>query len=312
MLSIESLENVRQTGNKLTARCPACHEIGADRTGQHLAYWPDTGKFACAANPGDKPHRQRIWQLVGAPDARTESFRPSRAEGACRQEEAAHARHREALAAAARRDASRIFSMDWPPEDIWHESPVILDSAEPDWRLLLGSLFPPEAVIWIGEPTDSGPGHELHFQRWPDWFDSYPAEPPCPMTCPDTFQPGSFSRCAASVYSSPFLVVEADEAIGQKPTTPAERAENIRRNLCVLHWLKEELDWSLRAIIHTGGKSCHGWFDRPPEQHIRELKDIAPALGIDASVFSPAHPVRLPGVRHEKTGAPSRLLYLNA
>ena len=37
MLTIETLENTRQSGNKITARCPACHENGADRTGQHLA-----------------------------------------------------------------------------------------------------------------------------------------------------------------------------------------------------------------------------------------------------------------------------------
>jgi hypothetical protein len=70
------------------------------------------------------------------------------------------------------------------------------------------------------------------------------------------------------------------------------------------------LHWSLRAVIHTGGKSAHGWFERPPPAHIEELKAIAPALGMDASVFSPAHPVRLPGVKHEKTGVRSRLLFL--
>ncbi len=311
MLSLEKLENVKYSAGKITARCPACHEAGADRSGQHLACWPDTGKFACAANPGDKPHRQRIWQLAGLPDDKKQSFRPSRSEVLRRRESAAHTRHAEALAEAARREAGRIFTLDWPEADIWHESPFILEGAEPDWHSLLAGLYSREAVVWIGDPHDSGPGHELHFQQWREWLDSYPSAPPRPMTCPDTFRPGSFSRCAASVDASPFLVIEADEAIGRKPVTPAEREENIRRNLCILRWLREELNWSLRAIIHTGGKSCHGWFDRPPPEHIHELKAIAPALGIDASVFSPAHPVRLPGVRHEKTGAMSRLLFLS-
>ncbi len=310
MLDLAKLENVRQSAAKLTARCPACHESGGDRAGNHLACWMDTGKFACAAHPGDTVHRQRIWQLAGMAGDRPLPRPPSRREILRRRASAALARRSAALADAARQQAARIFTLDWPEADICRESPVILDSQEPDWHLLLSRLYPPDALIWIGDPTDSGPGHECHFQTWPDWFESYPGDPPRPMTCPDTFQPGTFSRSAGKVHSSPFLVVEADEAIGRKPATPDERTENIRRNLCLLRWLREELHWQLRAIIHTGGKSCHGWFDRPPPEHIAELKFIAPALGMDASVFTPAHPVRLPGVRHEKTGQHSRLLYL--
>lgn len=310
MLDLAKLENVRESAGKITARCPACHEIGADRKGHHLVHWPESGKFACAARPGDKPHRQRVWLLAGLLDATAPAYRPTPQQALQRREAAAQARHRASLTDAARHHAERIFILDWLPADIWHESPMILDGAEPDWHLLLSALYTPEALLWIGEPHESGTGHECHFQPWPEWLESYPAGPPRAMTCPDTFQPGTYSRCIASVQDSPFLVVEADEAIGHKPATDAERAENIRRNLCILRWLREELQWSLRAIVHTGGKSCHGWFDRPPPTHVSELKAIAPALGIDASVFSVAHPVRLPGVRHEKTGRNSRLLFL--
>lgn len=309
MLDVAKLENVRQSAGKLTARCPACHEAGADRKGQHLACWPESGKFACAAHPGDKAHQQRIWHLAGL-DGDLPPPPPSRQEILRRRESAAHARRSVSLADAARRQADRIFALDWDPADIWHESPMILDGAEPYWHLLLTCLFPPEATLWIGEPSHSGPGYDHHFRPWPFWLKEHPSGPPHPMICPDTFQHGTLSRSARNVHSSPFLVVEADEAIGHKPATPAERTENVRRNLCLLRWLREELHWNLRAIIHTGGKSCHGWFDRPPAGHIAELKTIAPALGIDASVFAPAHPVRLPGARHEKTGLMSRLLYL--
>jgi len=312
MLDLAKLENVRQSAGKITARCPACHEADGDRAGNHLACWPESGKFACAAHAGDKAHRRRIWQLAGLPDPDRPAIprSRSRAEILRARAQSAALRHRRCLDTAARREATRIFTLDWLPADLLHDSPVILDSAKPGWHLLLSRLFPADAILWIGNPTDSGPGHESHFQPWPDWMESYPDAPARPMTCPDTFQPGTFSRSARNVHSSPFLVVEADEAIGHKPATPAERAENIRRNLCLLRWLREELQWNLRAVIHTGGKSCHGWFDRPPPEHISELKAIAPALGIDASVFTPAHPVRLPGMRHEKTGRNSRLLFL--
>ena len=63
-LDLTRLEKIRRTGNKLTARCPACHAMGNDRTGNHLVILP-SGKFACAALPGDNPHRREIFALVG-------------------------------------------------------------------------------------------------------------------------------------------------------------------------------------------------------------------------------------------------------
>ncbi len=316
MLSLEQLEKVRHVpGGKLTARCPACHEAGGDRTGTHLVYWPDTERFACAANPGDKAHRQRIWQLAGKPDPgpRERRLHTSRRSPAARvrfhREQAREAR-RAALPAAACAQVDRILQFSWDPVDIWHESGVILDGMEPDWHLLLSTLHPSDAVLWTGSVHHSGPGHERHFQPWPALLESHPDGPPGPMTCPSTFHPGSCRRDAASLAASPYVVVEADEAIGYKPATPAERALNVARNLAILRWLRDEAGWNLRAIVHTGGKSCHGWFDRPPDPYLEELRAIAPALGIDAGVFSPTHPVRLPGVIHEKTGHLSRLLYL--
>lgn len=318
MLDLAKLENIRRTGERITARCPACHEAGGDRTGNHLACWPDTGKFACAAHPGDKPHRQRIWALAGLPSGEPKRKRPpqpGRQEVLRRRAAVEEARHRAAVAAAARREADRIFTaFDWHPDDITRASPARPAGTAPAWHNLFTLLYPPDAVLWAGRITDSGEGRGHHFQTRAQWLAAHPhaAAPPHPFTCPDTFLPGSFSRCGANVSDSPYLVVEADEALGHKPGTDAERAENLRRNLCILRWLREELRWSLHAIVHTGGKSCHGWFLRPPEPHLAELKALAPALGIDRSVFEKAHPVRLPGVPHEKTGGRSRLLYLAA
>ncbi|HWB03268.1 MAG TPA: hypothetical protein VG796_09605 [Verrucomicrobiales bacterium] len=201
--------------------------------------------------------------------------------------------------------------MDWEDADLWDDSSIRLERSARGWHLLLTTLYPPGVVLWIGHPHESGPGHESHFQTRDQWLDSHPGTPPCPFICPDTFLPGACHRHTAGVAASPYLVVEADEALGRKPATGGERAENLRRNLCILRWLHETLAWPLRAIIHTGGKSCHGWFERPRDTALQDLKALAPALGIDASVFIPAHPVRLPSVVHEKTGVKSRLLYLS-
>jgi hypothetical protein len=311
MLEIEKLENIRLSGSKLIARCPACRADGADDTGNHLVLWPESGKFACAAHPGDREHRRLIWRLAGS--ARV-GWRPpglTRADFLKKRESARRVQRAEQLASAARdRAGELIFSRTWDPEELAARSPVPLGTGQAHWCQMLSRLFGEDEVVWIGEVWQSGVRHQGHFRPCSEWLRSRETGPPGPMTCPDTFKPGSVSRSGSSVATSRYLVVEADEAIGRKPVTEAERVENLRRNLCIIRWLHEGLGWRLRAIVHTGGKSCHGWFDRPPAGHIDELRSLSPVLGTDAALFASAHPVRLPAVVHPSTGVKSRLLYL--
>lgn len=66
MLDLAKLENARRHGAKVEARCPACAEQGADKTGNHLVVF-ETGSFGCIANVGSAGefHRKRIWDLAG-------------------------------------------------------------------------------------------------------------------------------------------------------------------------------------------------------------------------------------------------------
>jgi len=64
-LDVAKLEKVRElAGGIVQARCPACAEGGADKTGEHLRVYPD-GKFGCCVHPKDSEHRKRIWALAG-------------------------------------------------------------------------------------------------------------------------------------------------------------------------------------------------------------------------------------------------------
>jgi hypothetical protein len=64
-LDVAKLEKVRElAGGIVQARCPACAEGGADKTGEHLRIYPD-GKFGCCVHPKDGEHRKRIWALAG-------------------------------------------------------------------------------------------------------------------------------------------------------------------------------------------------------------------------------------------------------
>ena len=66
MLNQNRLEKVRRINGKTTAQCPACHEAGGDKQGNHLILTSD-GKFGCVLFQGSEGHnhRQRIFELVG-------------------------------------------------------------------------------------------------------------------------------------------------------------------------------------------------------------------------------------------------------
>jgi hypothetical protein len=64
-LDFSRLENVRERGNRIISRCPACAEIGGDKQHDNLMVF-ESGLFACAAYQGDREHSSRILQLAGA------------------------------------------------------------------------------------------------------------------------------------------------------------------------------------------------------------------------------------------------------
>jgi len=79
-LDLSKLENVRERGNRIVSRCPACAEIGGDNGHDNLMVF-ESGLFACAAYQGDREHASRILQLAGAktdwrPDAPPPPRRP--------------------------------------------------------------------------------------------------------------------------------------------------------------------------------------------------------------------------------------------
>ena len=228
----------------------------------------------------------------------------------------------------------------WAEVDAWEDSPVRLDGPpEADHELFLRHVFPPDAVLWIGERHESGrPEFAANFRTAAEWC-AAPAAP-APLVCPGIFRAGSFSRSAENVEHSPFLVVEADAvdpivaakaaraaavradlAAGKIPEDRAnillaryglndeDRERNRAGCLALARWLRDEYRLRLRAVVDAGNKSCHAWFDRPPDAIVAELVALAPGLRIDTATFRPAQPVRLPGWKRD-TGRTQRLLFL--
>jgi hypothetical protein len=310
-LEISRLEKVRRlAAGKIIARCPACAEVGSDRTGNHLAIFPD-GRFACAAHAGDEDHRKRVFALVGIhsepdPEQRRE-WQEQRTREQRRQISTKHLVHtarkyREAL----------VKRYEWHPADVWDDSPQRIDS-----RLVascpchfLASQFSPDSFVWTGEVHHSGkPEYSTCWKPCSEWFATDAKIGP--MTTPATWRPGIYSRSGDNVVSAPYTVLDFDGFDGVKPHTPNELREHFRASLALIRWLREDHHWQLSAIVATGGKSLHAWFQLPPSPVLQSLRETAAPLGIDAGLLGrPEHPCRLPGQVHSVTGRSSHVLWL--
>lgn len=165
----------------------------------------------------------------------------------------------------------------WPEADVFHESPRMTDSPEQDYNAML-SLFDQDAVLWMGEPTDSGTGKGAHFRTVKEFLT---VESIGHFTTPAYFKPGSESRSNENVIGRPFLVVESDTLTKDE-------------SLSIYKWMKGFM--RLKAIVSTGGKSIHGWFDFPSIGLYEKLKVMLPELDCDRALFKPSQPVRMPGV----------------
>jgi len=305
-LDLARLEMVRHhTGGKITARCPACAEEDHDRTGNHLAVFP-SGKFTCIA---DAAHRRRVWELIGIREGIRPEERPRHNTGEQERRKREHERRKlEDLARVRRADLAEKYR--WQPADLWEDSPTRPNDAADDPRLFLASLFPPDAIVWTGKVFESGEGYRNRWRLVSDWFNA-PFEDLGPMTAPATWTPVAVSRSQNAIASAPFVVLDFDGQDGRKPTTAPELERHLAESLAFVRWLRERLHWRLAAILTTGGKSIHAWFEHPGPACLDSLRPTLAPFGIDGSLIGhPEHPCRLPGQIHQKTEELSRTLWL--
>lgn len=314
-IDITRLLKLRRTGNKIVARCPACHATGGDRRGEHFFLNTADGKFGCGAFPGDTEHRREIFRLVGIPGERRPDPERDRRWRMVRDEERRRESARASLVETAKSKRDRIIARhQWEPCDVWEDSPQRIDQhlVESDTRHFIASLFPQDATVWTGDERQSGQDGK-HATRWRSvaaWQNA-PEQSVGPMVSPATWPTGTISRAAENVATAPFMVLDFDGFDGVKPQTPQEINRHVRDALGLVRWLHTGLQWQLAAIVWTGSKSIHAWFHSPPAAVVQSLVTTATALGIDAGLIGrPEHPCRLPGQIHAKTGKLSRVLWL--
>ena len=133
------------------------------------------------------------------------------------------------------------------------------------------------------------------------------------MIAAGVFDSDSINRKNECVKFDPYIVIECDEIIGHEPKTKAEKAQNKKLGAALIRYAQDRLGLILRAVIDTGNKSLHAWFDRPSLADFEALSSKAKALCIDKGVLDQCQfsPLRLPGCIHSKSQSPATLIYLN-
>lgn len=231
----------------------------------------------------------------------------------------------------------------WDFMDIMESSPLHIEGGRAQAIALLG-LFDPNDTVWCGEKEDSIAKDKVdeyeadkrkHARlrsvrrcfrpalRWIDFAKTSIDVMPGPRVCACVFKPvdaqgrPATARSLEQVARARFLVVEHDHL------TLDEQGAHLR-------WLREACKLRLRAVVFTGGKSLHGWFDAPNAIKVSKLRtmlcgvqrdeivDSRPVkvteggMGFDQAIFNPVQPWKLPGWPHPKTGKPVELVWVSA
>ena len=203
----------------------------------------------------------------------------------------------ESLRVAAERFKGELLeSFAWPYAAILEESPLLVADRGPEdqFRTWL-QLWPAGSVVWIGDVYDSGRAeHGTHFRPVSEWYQIGPVMGN--YTCGSSFRPGTCQRSNAELAGHRFMVIESDTLTRDQVGA-------------IFAWLNRRLRFGVHAIVDTGGKSLHGWFDAPARPALAERVKVAlVALGCDRKVFTFSQPVRLPGaMRGERL---QRLIWL--
>lgn len=239
------------------------------------------------------------------------------------------ARLRQLQAQARNRVLPLLLKQPGVPLEHWTETSPIPIPADPDehWRLFLAAMFKPDDIVWIGHLHDSGKAeHAIHFKRVRDWLSK--RQPYGPQLGQSTYTPAInllgfdssplFERTQKRIRTIRYFVAEADRLPGTNLPFHREQFGN------VIKWLMQI--YVLRAIVDTGGKSLHAWFERlrRPEQqanqvwHVRrqENEAVMQGLGCDPGMWQFSATARLPGYPRldgdgNETGRWQHLLYFN-
>jgi hypothetical protein len=191
--------------------------------------------------------------------------------------------------------------------DLWEASPIRLDSNAPRTDEIIDILFPKNPLLccgWNRHRFDTRPRNR--------WYKLHGLQfiVPNPMTAPvGLTKTGKLSAHALSnIGPRRFLIVEFDFD-GRNSVEAARLIGKLEtegrdvRDLCAALLLHLGEKAPLALVVHSGGKSLHGWFycADVPEEKVWRFFRYAVLLGADQANWSPSQFARMPdGLRENR------------
>lgn len=289
-LDFTKLENLVDQGDRWVARCPACKESGRDKTGNHLVIFP-TGHFGCVLFDRDDgiEHRKEIWELVGI---------KGKGKQVVSEEIIAAQKAEQERLAKVKEIYQGVFDtmlehFSGPVESI-QGSADLPESAKGHFQVF-SRLWKPSEIAWVGHRYDHQQAFRSHlFDLSKDWDRAWEMVERDGLDHSSglTWDPSATARSPKKFGKKrKFLVVEHDGlSINQQVGLIAGLMQSKRFAL------------NLLAIIETGGKGVHAWFDGSQINAMtyNSLRDFLKAIGGDSPVFSWSS-TRTPGAIRQPT-----------
>jgi hypothetical protein len=155
-------------------------------------------------------------------------------------------------------------------------------------------LFSKDDVIWHGSTFDTNT-----FKTAADWvkWTKQNNKVSSEFISQSTFIANPTGRKKDQVTRSPFFIAEGDELDKKNQTR-------------IINFLIA-VGFRLFAVIDSGNKSLHAWFERPQNYTAEEITALMEALQCDPASTRIAQPVRVAGATNPKTNNVQELIYYN-
>jgi hypothetical protein len=186
--------------------------------------------------------------------------------------------------------------------DLWEASPLRPDWEESQTEELIDALFPGNPLLCCGKHINRGFGTGTR-EEWRGQLAVQQFIVPSPMTAEEGLKKdgGPSLRCLANTGPRRYLVIESDHG-------------TIDTHAVVL-WHLARLA-PLVTVVHSGGKSLHGWFACQGSSEALQLRFMryAVMLGADPATWTRCQFVRMPdGLRRRPRafGVRQSVFYFN-
>ena len=186
----------------------------------------------------------------------------------------------------------------WTLEDMFEESPYRVSDCTP--AQIIQMLFDPEDLICCGSITSFASIQARDWLSKPFVGEQIVPNPSrVPVGVNKSGKPSAHCRDATG--ERRYLVIESDD-----------EDKTFDQKACVLRFLCDEVEARLAMVVHTAGKSLHGWYHSSgcPKTDW-DFMNLACRLGADPRMWLPEQLARTPNALRMGKGLIQKCLYLD-